>query len=111
MKEAGSWVLLLYTVAQRVHRVRLTFASRQYNLPSLVELTVASAWTVFFIFKIFYAKKHTGFTTNSARLIKRCLPRNKQTNKAVKKTKCYRFVQSMHAVTTECRYTNGAGGF
>ena len=62
---------------------------------------------------------HTGFTTNSARvsarLIKRCLPGNEQTNKAVKKEKkkkeWYRFVQSMHAVTTECRYTNGAGGF
>ena len=40
---------------------------------------------VFFLYKIFYAKKHTGFTTNSARLIKRCLPGNEQTNKAVKK--------------------------
>ena len=59
----------------------------------------------FFFFKIFYAKKYTGFTTNSARLIKRCLPGNEQTNKAVKKKK--KWYRSMHAVTTECRYTNG----
>ncbi len=46
-----------------------------------------------------------------ATVLKRCLPGNEQTNKAVKKKKRNEWYRSMHAVTTECRYTNGVGGF